>query len=387
VIKKHSFHIVVAVLLVFSVYSGFLYVSFSNVDDTWMLLMNELTTEFELSFDYFYKVFAQVNDIQYSPLNTLYYALIYQIDGFNPFYYHLFSILLHIANSILVFSVVRKILNTGCLPAAIIALIWAVHPLNVESVVWISASKILLFSFFSLLALRLFLKNEKRSLLSILKIFILLVLACLCKEQAVLTAFVIIFLDIVYYKKYSIKLQQCLEYTLYLVIVAFFAYLSIVINSDSMAKVQYSAVERVSLGFYSVFWYTANTFFPYDLHYNYSFPIKPGEGTPVYSYLYIFFWLYVLFVIVKNRVYKQKNFCFIVCALILISLCLHIVPMHRPSMVSDRYMYLPLVFILPAAYLWLKSHKHINMLVAVYLLYFSVYSFHLTYKWINLNLI
>jgi len=267
--KKYSFHIFLAVLLVLSVYSGFVYVSFSNVDDTWMLLTNELTTDFELSFNYFHQVFAQVNDIQYSPLNTLYYALIYQIDGFNPFYYHLFSIVLHLLNSFLVFSIVRKILSTEShLRIAVIALIWAVHPLNVETVIWISASKILLFSFFSLLALRIFLKNEKRGFSSILKIFALLTLACLCKEQAVLTALVILFLDIAYRKKHSLKLPQCLEYILYLAVFVFFAGLSVAINSDSIAKVGYSVAERISLAFYSVFWYTANTFFPYDLHYN-----------------------------------------------------------------------------------------------------------------------
>ncbi len=60
-------------------------------------------------FHYLYGIFKKDFDIQYSPLNTLYYSLVYKINGFDPYYYHLFNIILHLANAILVFYVVRNI--------------------------------------------------------------------------------------------------------------------------------------------------------------------------------------------------------------------------------------------------------------------------------------
>ncbi|HEX2972937.1 MAG TPA: tetratricopeptide repeat protein [Tepidisphaeraceae bacterium] len=70
----------------------------------------------------------------------------------NPWVFHTASILFHVASTLVVFAILRHILQT-LWPAAIGALIFGLHPLQVETVAWASGMKDLLAGFLSLLAL------------------------------------------------------------------------------------------------------------------------------------------------------------------------------------------------------------------------------------------
>src|SRR5207244_4701442 len=84
------------------------------------------------------------------PLTWMTLGLDYLLWGMNPFGYHLTSLLLHAANAVLFFFVVRRLL-TRALPspserghaltvsAGVAALVFAIHPLRVESVAWATA--------------------------------------------------------------------------------------------------------------------------------------------------------------------------------------------------------------------------------------------------------
>jgi len=68
-----------------------------------------------------------------------------------PFVYHATNVLLHMANAALVYAWVRTFV--GSWPAAIAALLFAVHPMNVEAVTWICQRKTLLATLFSVTTL------------------------------------------------------------------------------------------------------------------------------------------------------------------------------------------------------------------------------------------
>jgi tetratricopeptide (TPR) repeat protein len=65
---------------------------------------------------------------------------------------HLTNVLLHMANAVLLFLLLRRITRTE-VPAAIVAALFALHPLRVESVAWVTERKDVLSTFFALLAL------------------------------------------------------------------------------------------------------------------------------------------------------------------------------------------------------------------------------------------
>ena len=93
----------------------------------------------------------------YCPLTWLSFAVDYQIWGRDPVGYHLTNLLLHLANTLLVLVLVRKILRDrfeyATVAALLTAAIFGVHPLRVESVAWATERKDVLFAFFYLCAL------------------------------------------------------------------------------------------------------------------------------------------------------------------------------------------------------------------------------------------
>jgi hypothetical protein len=87
----------------------------------------------------------------YTPLVSISYALDYQIGGLDPRIYHATNLLLHLLNITLLFFAVR-LLTQRIEIAVIVALLFAVHPLNTGAVAPVSTRSTLLYSFFFLAA-------------------------------------------------------------------------------------------------------------------------------------------------------------------------------------------------------------------------------------------
>jgi len=86
------------------------------------------------------------------PLTWLSHMLDCQVFGEHVGAYHLVNVAFHIANSILLFLILRRLTGTHW-RAAVVAGIFAVHPLHVESVAWISERKDVLSTLFLLLTI------------------------------------------------------------------------------------------------------------------------------------------------------------------------------------------------------------------------------------------
>ena len=76
----------------------------------------------------------------YHPLSWLSHMLDCQWFGLNPAGHHLHSLLLHIATAILLFLLLRR-MTGGLWPSALVAALFAVHPLSVQSVAWAAERK------------------------------------------------------------------------------------------------------------------------------------------------------------------------------------------------------------------------------------------------------
>jgi len=131
----------------------------------------------------------------YVPLVTLSYALEYKIWKLNPFGYHLTNLILHIVNAFLVFILISQLFSHYGV-AFFTSLLFALHPLRVESVAWVTERKDLLFALFMLLALLHYLghlkKNSSVRYLLALGFFIAAILA---KTTALVLPFLLILLD------------------------------------------------------------------------------------------------------------------------------------------------------------------------------------------------
>lgn len=96
-------------------------------------------------------------DARYFPLSYLSLAVDHRLFGWEPFGFHLVNLLLHLANTLLVFGLVRR-LTRDQLAAAVTAVLFSIHPLQVESVAWIISRKNVLFLLFFLLAAHAYLR-------------------------------------------------------------------------------------------------------------------------------------------------------------------------------------------------------------------------------------
>jgi len=96
--------------------------------------------------------FTEVHSGNYHPLTWLSHMLDMELFGLDPGAHHLSNLALHVANTLLLFGVLARMTGaTG--RSAFVAGLFALHPLHVESVAWVSERKDLLSSCFALLAL------------------------------------------------------------------------------------------------------------------------------------------------------------------------------------------------------------------------------------------
>ncbi len=96
----------------------------------------------------------------YRPLQILAYGLLYHSSGANPAAFHLFNLSLYAIGVSLVFRLGLELLQNG-LAAFVGALLWILHPLHVEAVVWLASLPDVGFSLFYLAAFLLFLRAER----------------------------------------------------------------------------------------------------------------------------------------------------------------------------------------------------------------------------------
>src|SRR6202140_3066959 len=186
-------------LVTFVVYSGSL--SFDFVWDDWPQIVNSpiIRTWSNLprafGSDLWYHVAR--HQVYYRPLFVAWSMLNYTLFGLRPWGWHLGAVLLHVGAVVAVFSLVRR-LGLEYWTAALAALVFALHPVHIEPVTWISAASDTLVTIFAALAFAAFLngrdaernpqRNPERKQRTAWWIASLALLACalLTKEMAVM---------------------------------------------------------------------------------------------------------------------------------------------------------------------------------------------------------
>ena len=203
---------------------------FVNIDDNKLITENPIVIGKHIRFIDIIKY--QLFQAHYKPLVVLSWRLEYKLFGANAFFFHVNNLILHIINCLLVFYILKKILQRSTIEqdsvsllAFFAVLLFGIHPLHVESVAWATERKDVLYTFFffgAMLAYTSYLEQKKTYyfLLAIVSYF----LSVASKSPGITLIAVLFLLDYIYEKRIFIAtLRQKIPFLLILLL-ALYAY-------------------------------------------------------------------------------------------------------------------------------------------------------------------
>lgn len=129
------------------------------------------------------------------PLTWLSYLIDVNLFGFNPYGYHVENVCFHVVNSIMLYIFLTGVTGRRA-ESAVVAAMFALHPINVESVAWVSERKNVLSTFFWLASMAAYAGYVKTpALAGYLAALLLFALGLMAKPMLVTLPFTLLLLD------------------------------------------------------------------------------------------------------------------------------------------------------------------------------------------------
>lgn len=295
---------------------------------------------------------------RFYPLTFLTFMIEYRFFKLQPFFYHLDNLILHLLNVFLVFTILRHL---GLKPAVcgMTTLLFAIHPLQVESVAWVSSRKDVLFSFFYLSAIFCYLKSNSGSVRN--RSFYILMYACfflalISKPMAV--TFPIIILVIEYFRKTRLTWDDVAKILPMTILGLFFGFLTLTAShlvQGFEGCRMFPFMDRFYLSNYFIFMYLKKILVPYPLSCIYPIPAKFHSFFPLGLYLPS---LWVVPLVLAGILWRRSRIP-VLFSLVTLFPVLHLIVINT-SLFFERFTYLPSlgIFLLISAGL---THLHERM--------------------------
>lgn len=263
----------IALAITFLLFLPSLKNAFVNWDDDVNVLEN--TNIMALDKAHIKAIFTEDVIGNYNPLPILTFAIEHHFVGFEPKMYHIDNLLLHLLCVFFVFLFVRK-LGLSPMAAGLVALLFGIHPMRVESVAWVTERKDVLFGMFYFWALWLYAKwvaSDRKEKSLYWWIFPLFILSLLSKIQAVSLPLSMLAVD--YLMKRPLKFNLIVEKIPHFLIAAAFGLLGIYmlsVNKSLEDATHYTFIDRLAIGGYTFWIYIVKWIYPYLM-------------SPLYAYL------------------------------------------------------------------------------------------------------
>ena len=335
--NRSWFFIAVIIIACLIIYAPSLKNTWTNWDDEGYVLKNPLVTGFDLN-----GIVSEQVMGNYHPVTVFFQAVEYSFFKEDAAGFHLVSLLLHLLNAVLLFYFIRQLTKKD-VPAFVGALLFAIHPLHVESVAWVSAQKDLLYTFFYFAALISYLRYKEaasQKQLKYLMMVVWFVLSLLSKAQAV--TFPVILLLIDWYRKEKITTGILLEklplfiFSLAFGIVAIYAQQA----SESIQDIAlYSFPERLMFSAYAVVGYLTRLVAPVNLSAYYPYPEEKNNAFSWLVYTAPVSVLLIAFILYRFRKKSSYLIFGMLFFLVNIFLVLQLLPVGG-AITADRYTYL-----------------------------------------------
>lgn len=326
------------------IYSGSLKNSFTSYDDIDYILSNPVIQQ--LNANTIAEIFSSFFMSNYHPLTTFAWALCYKFFIAQPTAYHLMSLIFHLLNILLVYAFFMK-LSRNARISLFVSAFFALHPLNVESVAWISELKNVMFTFFFLLAALSYLRytgnfSKKKHLYYAALFF---VASLLSKSAAVTFPLCLLAID-VYLNRKDFRRMVIEKIPFFLLsltfgIMAVFSQHEVLTNSFTP---HFPVSARIIFAFYGLGYYVSALFAPLHLSAVHFFPPQ-GQAIPLTiwsSVPLVIICTAALLMIKKHRRAIVFGLLFYFFNLIMV---LQLLPFGK-AIVAERYAYVPMLGIL-----------------------------------------
>lgn len=324
---------------------------FTNWDDTLYVLQNPLLRD--LSLDGLRDIFSTPVVSNYHPLTILTLAVNYQISGLEPLGYHLTNLLLHLGNTVLVYYFTFLLSKGNVRVSIFVATVFAIHPMHVESVAWVSERKDVLYTFFFLSALIFYIRYRyRRRLLMYVLMLLAFGASLLSKPAAVVLPVVLLLID--YLERRKFQPAVIVEKLPLFVLAVAMGIATLQMQSvRALASLEtYSALERLGFAGYGFTFYLVKFVAPFRLSALHPFP-EHGEMTAMLIIATIISLGILGYFLVFN---KSRTTRFgILFYLVTVILVLQIVSVGT-ALVAERYTYLPYIGLAFAVGMWLDRY-------------------------------
>jgi protein O-mannosyl-transferase len=349
------------IIITIIAYSNSLNNKFTNWDDNDYITNNPDIKELSLKSIKHY--FEKTSVGMYQPLAETIFSIEYHFAGLNPMVYHFTNLIFHLVNTILVFYLIL-ILSGKISVASFVCLFFAIHPMHVESVAWLSELKDVLYTSLylgGLVAYIYYLKNHLKFKYIIIS-FLLFFLSLLSKSAAVTFPVLLLLLD--YYYNRKINYKSLIEKIPFFIFSLVFGIVSVItqktINHSNEYTLSFNLFDKFLMVCYNIVYYIFNLFFPLKLSALHPFPAKIAGFLPLKYYLSPFITALIIWGSIKLSKLSKDGLFAIFFFFITSVLVIQIIPIGK-AVVAERYTYISyigLLFLIAQSYYLLQKNNN-----------------------------
>ncbi len=333
--KQTLLYFVVLGILFPVIYFQLFSAGFISWDDGEVLLKNKDVHQFSLK-----AFFTNYYVGNYAPLTMISFAIDWALFHGNAIAHHSVNMALHFINGLLVFYISQQLLKNKWL-SLLCTIIFYFHPLQIETIAWVSAKNNLLSANFILFSFIFYLKYSATHIKKYYAYtFLFFVLACLSKPSAIAFPVCLMAFDTIYKREISFKVISK-HWPLIIISVVFGLVTLYTRNEDQFINQNHAfpIYERIGYAGYAILHYLYTFLVPVNLSVIYPYPSNKWLSI-IAGYI-----LFALLIFACLKLYKSKKTTVLFGVLFFVShllLVLQFIPFGQ-TLTADRYMYLPII--------------------------------------------
>ncbi len=357
--RSNTAFVLIIVFLTALIYSSAVNNDFTTWDDNHYVTGNRFIKDF--SKEGVRKLWTERTGMGGTRLTLTSFMIDYKLWGLNSTLYHAENVVWHILNALLLYFLILRLMKNKKI-AFVAAILFAIHPMHVESVAWIAERKDVLYTFFLLLCLHSYIsyiksKKPLKKALYWLAFTMSFYLSWHSKFSAVVIPPLLFLIDYILQRRFTIwliveKLPILIFTATEVYRIAFGAHARMDFQGKKMVEsfhqtYKYTFFEKSLLASYALMFYLIRFILPVRLSAIIPYPIKIEGVFPPEYYLALGFAVIllvgiaiILYRLKKNR--KEYIFGFLF-FLLTISIFLHFISIKGVVVVADRYTYVPYI--------------------------------------------